>query len=281
MNILNELLSRLDKNSIQYELDKKFKKKIPKFYIPNGVNELGYIEPAPYPKLAIGKINIKIDKKNFQNFHKIIREMGFIFFPKKRFEYFLFDRKIGLVWISLLIDIKVNVNFYGKLICFVGPEGSGKTTTLSAVYTALENFPIEKKLMTFSSFKDSKLWRIYDLSKKLISSKFKGKKLILTDRYIYLTFRKNLILKRILKLFSPKPDIVFVMKSNYNALKERRGPLCSSRENVKNMYDLFGEAENKIEIDTSQNREKNLEFIINKILRLYNNEEKKYFKHFV
>ncbi len=276
MDIIKKIFKELNSKSIKYSIDKMPIGRLQKFKISRGVNELGYIQPAPYPKNLIKKISLKIDKGNVNSLAKILKNLNFTFFPYKGLNFFLFDKTHGLLEIEADANIKAKKIPRKNFICFVGAEGSGKTTTLSAVYTALENFPVKIKIMNFSSFRESKIWRIYDLTKKIFIIIFNKNKLILSDRYIYLTFSKNKIFKKILKFLTPEPDIVFIMKCDYKILKKRRGTICSNRENVERMYSLFREAKNKIEIDTSKNNADNLTFIVNKILKLYEKPIRKF-----
>ena len=275
-NTLESLFNELNKQKIGYNLIRKLPKKFPKLSIPNGVNALGYIEPVDYPKNLIRNVSLKVKESSLNTAIDIIKSKGFVFFDylDNKMIFYYFDSYLGLIRLEIITNRVIenkNRFFKGKFVCFVSPEGGGKTTTLSAVYTILENFQVERKLINFSSFKKSRLWRVYDLLRKILHvylNRFIGN-LLVSDRYIYLTFRKNKILRKILFMLVPEPDLVFIMKSKYKTLKKRRGPICSSKENVENTYCLFEKAKNKMIINTEEPREKNLELIMNKILRLY------------
>ena len=285
MNIIKKIFKELDNQNIKYSTDYKERKET-KFFLSNGINELGYIEPAKYPKNLIKNFVLKVNKYHLIKVVKIIKGLGFKFYRfSKGLTYFYFDMNFGLLRLDLIVSKVSKISFKkpeGKFVCFVGPEGGGKTSTLSAVYTILENFPVERKLMNFSSFKKSKIWRIYDLINKIFLIKFNKERLILSDRYLYLTFRKNLFFKKIIRFIAPEPDIVFIMKADYKTLKKRRGPICSDKKNVENMYGLFEEAKNKIIINTNKSLNENIKLIIDKILTLYmGNEDEKLIRKFI
>ena len=285
MNIIKRIFKTLDNQGIKYSTGYKERKET-KFFLSRGVNELGYIEPAKYQKNLINDLALEVDKSHIIKVIKIIKDFGFKFYKfSNGLTYFYFDMDSGLIRLDLVAPEFSKISFKkpaGKFVCFVGPEGGGKTTTLSSAYTILENFPAERKLINFSSFKESKIWRIYDLIKKIILIKFNKEKLILSDRYLYLTFRKNLFFKKIIRSIAPEPDIVFIMKVNYKTLKKRRGPICSGKNNVKEMYKLFEEAKNKIIINANKPLNDNLKLIIDKILTLYiGNEDEKLIRKFI
>src|SRR3989344_4644078 len=113
----------------------------------------------------------------------------------------------------------------GKLIVFEGADGSGKTSTIDHLIPLLKEQEFSIKRIYFSSLlrKRTILRRSFSLIGKLLSIYFNliiGK-LVLADRYIYLTFRKNEILKKILRTLYPKPDRVFVMKASPKVLRKR------------------------------------------------------------
>tara|TARA_Y100000310_G_C20694281_1_gene824403 strand:+ start:1531 stop:2391 length:861 start_codon:yes stop_codon:yes gene_type:complete len=283
-NILNALVKELKKSSVTAEFNhsSSLPKKIPKIKLPKGTNSLGYFKPARYPKNLLEEITLSVSHSNIKKTSKILKKLGFSLFeirPKYK-SYYLFDSQIGLFNLRLTPDsgsLKTK-NFSpllkGRLICFAAPEGGGKTSTLSAVYTVLQNFPISRESTTFSTFSNSRKDRALDLIKK-ISQVYKNKasgKITLLDRYLFLTFRRSPLLRKILFSLAPKPDHVFIMKAPYSVLKKRRGPLCKPKKEVESLYSLFYKAERKTTIDTTKPIEKNLEIIVNKILRMYNNE---------
>jgi len=275
-NSLIAFFEKLKDQNVKYDILNGKKKifKYPKIKLPKGTNELGYLEKMPYPKELIENVKILVDKNSLEKIRKISRDLGFIlhFRTSLSLVYFYYDISLGLYKLEILTSkkTKINVSPKSKFICFVSPEGGGKTSMLSAVYTALEKYPIGREVMTFSSFRQSRLHRVYDLEKKILkvyANKF-SRKIMLSDRYMYLTFRNSPFLKKIINLISPEPDLVFVMKASYDVLKKRRGPLCSSKENVDSIYELFDKAKNKVIINSETPIEKNLEIVVNKITKL-------------
>ena len=166
--------------------------------------------------------------------------------------------------------------FKGKVIVFEGPDGSGKTTMANAVYTALEKFPIKKEIVHFAThFKKSKpsaLKRLITRNCSILKvywNIFLGK-LTITDRYIYLTFRKHhQIFGKILKFLAPKPNIVFVMKVSPEEIRKRKIGQRDllSNEMIKELYKVYDSIPNKIGIDTKKPIKENLEFVVNSVLR--------------
>jgi len=299
MNIVKELFENFNKNKIKYSVlgDLDLLNNLPKISLPRGTNELGYFQLEKYPSNLLEKIEFLVEEKDLLKIKKTLSNLRFVSLPKHSNTYYIYDSHVGFLKIHLNLtknklkrwkmgnfyvsDNKMETNDWknfklgGKFFCFSSPEGGGKTTTLSSVNTVLQKFPSDVKVLTFSSFQESKLFRIYDLLKKagyVYLNRFLGK-VILTDRYIYLTFKNKKCLRKILKFLFPEPDMVFVLKAPYGVLKKRRGPLCSSRKNVANTYELFDEAKNKMEINTTASKNKNLEKIINKILEIYKNEK--------
>lgn len=299
MNVVKELFENFKKKKIKYSVLGNFDllNSLPKISLPKGTNELGYFQLEKYPSNLLEKIDFLVEERDMFKIKKILSNLKFVSLPKHSNNYYIYDSHIGFLKIRLnftknklkrrkrgkfyvsdnKIEIKDGGNFKlkGKFFCFSSPEGGGKTTTISSVNTVLQKFPADVKVITFSSFRESKLFRIYDLLKKagyVYLNRFLGK-VILTDRYIYLTFKNRRGLRKILKFLFPEPDMVFVLKAPYDVLKKRRGPLCSSKKNVANTYKLFDEAKNKMEISTIASKNKNLEKIINKILEIYKNEK--------
>jgi thymidylate kinase len=179
----------------------------------------------------------------------------------------------------------------GKLICFIGPDGSGKTSSRNQVFSELKKRKIYAKKMYFSSLKrsDSRIFRAIDLILKLYLIRlhlFLGK-IILTDRYIYLTFRNNNILKKFVRIVFPKPDLVFIMVSSIKILKERRekfigvgdkyverieGEKPMTPEEIEGTYKTFFEINGAIKIDTEKPLDKNLKTMFEKIDKEINNK---------
>lgn len=301
--ILTDIFSNLNKENIKFFISgdsNKLTRKYPKIKLPEGRNELNYLKEIPYPSKLIEHLELNVRKEDVQKAAKILRQAGFYFYPfsKPFLSYFFYDRYLGFLNIDILqtkdfSNLKKIKNFYislaninkqnrkyftshlfkGRLICFEAPEGGGKTSTTSAAYTILQNFPAGRRWDTSSSFKDSRLYRIYDLSKKLFQiylNKIRGR-ITLLDRYVYLTFRNNNFLREILLFLAPTPDRVFIMKAPYEVLKKRRGPLCKPESEVNEIYRLFNKAKNKTIIDSEKPIEENLGIIINTILKMYDN----------
>ena len=282
-NILNALVKELKKSSIEAKFNDS--STLPKFSpikIPKGTNSLGYFKPVSYPKNLLEEIKVTVPQKQVKRASQILRKLGFSLFeirPKYK-SYYIFDRQIGLLNLRLapntgsLKTKNFSPLFKGKLICFAAPEGGGKTSLLSATYTALQNFPLPRENSTFSTFSNSRKTRALDLIKKLLTvytNKASGKTTLL-DRYIFLTFRHNKLLRQTLFFLAPTPDQVFIMKAPYSILKKRRGPLCKPKKEVDSLYSIFYKTKRKTIIDSTKPIEKNLEIIVNKILRMYNNE---------
>lgn len=301
--ILTDIFSNLKKEKTKFFVSGDSNKligKYPKIKLPEGRNELNYLKEISYPSGLIEHLEINVRKEDVQKAAKILRQAGFYFYPfsKPLLSYFFYDRYLGLLNIDIALtkdfsELKKIKNFYissvnidnqtkknftrplfkGRLICFEAPEGGGKTSTTSAAYTILQNFPAGRRWDTSSSFKDSRLYRIYDLSKKLFQiylNKIMGR-ITLLDRYVYLTFRNNSFLRKIILFLAPTPDRVFIMKAPYEVLKKRRGPLCKSESEVNEIYKLFNRAENKTIIHSEKPIEENLGIIINTILKMYDN----------
>jgi len=284
-NIIRNLLKDLKKEKIRY--NHNVSGKLSKIKFPDPKNELGYFKANKYPKELI-EVELIIDGESLRRTMKVIRKNNFIFYPYIRpLCYFYYDEKFGLI--RLIVKTEDNQEITkekpkkGHIICFVSPEGGGKTTALSRAYTVLEKFPVNRTHMTFSSFKESKTYRIYDLSRKIFRIKKNNLsgKITLLDRYIYLTFRKKPFLRSVFRIFAPEPSIVFILKADYQTLKKRRGPLCSSKENVNQTYKLFDSAKNKIYINSESDIDENIRIIINNILRLYEDDEEKYIRDII
>ena len=166
--------------------------------------------------------------------------------------------------------------FNGPVIVFEGPDGSGKSTLANAVYTALEKFPIKKEIVHFAThFKDKKpsnFKRFYTRTfsiLKVCKNKIFGK-ISITDRYIYLTFRKkHFFLRNLLRALAPKPDIVFVMKTSPEEIKKRKTGQRDllTNEMIKELYRVYDSIPGKIDIDTNKPIKENLEFMVNLIFK--------------
>ena len=288
-NALVRLFEDFNKNKVKYCVRRRYK------HLPNKL---------------IGDVDFFIERKSMRKALEIIKKRGFVYYPftKPHLFFSYYDRDIGLVRIDILvikklIPVKKFRNFYvpkedrlftsnkkfpekvqtflrrrlyhlfrGKLVCFVAPDGGGKSSMREAVQRALKDYPIEKRLLHFGSRNPGRVYRVFDLLGKIGKTYiniFLGR-LTLTDRYIYLTFRKgNRTLRRIIKFISPKPDIVFVMKVDYKTLKKRRGHLCLSREDVKELYRIFDGIREKKYVNSGRAIKENLEYTVNEILGLY------------
>ncbi|MEK6844985.1 MAG: hypothetical protein AABX44_01895 [Nanoarchaeota archaeon] len=166
--------------------------------------------------------------------------------------------------------------FNGPVIVFEGPDGSGKTSNAKAVYDALEKFPLKRDFVHFAThFKKSKPSAL----KRLITRNFSilkvywnivFGKLTITDRYIYLTFRKkHLFLRNLLRALAPKPDIIFVMKVSPEEIRKRKTGQRDllSNEMIHELYRVYNSISGKIDIDTKKPIKENLEFMVNLILK--------------
>ena len=239
----------------------------------------------------------------------ILQEKGFILYPytKPHYMYYIYDKNIGLIQLDIIIlknlpHIKKYKNFFiseeiinlsqkplykklltffqrkiffmgkGKLICFIGPDGSGKTTAMKNVNEALQKFPIKKQQMIFGALKPSPISRIISRMTSIIKVYwyiFQGS-IVLTDRYLELTFRKKYpVFRKLLWKIAPTPSIVFIMKTNYNTLKNRRGDECLPKETIKDLYKLFLGIFNTKIINTEKHPLINLSYMMQQILNLY------------
>ncbi len=260
-----------------------------------------------------GDIDILLEKKYFLKFIQIIRKLRFKFYPftnPNKF-YFLYDAKMGLIHLDVLltekiIPVKKYKSFYipknektipnkksffekiktgiqrriyylfrGKLIVFEGPDGSGKTSNLIAVYDALKRLPFKKRIIHFAtSFKKTKpsalrrlITRLNCLIKVCLEV-FLGR-VVLADRYVYLTFRKSHpSLRKILLKIVPKPDLVFVMKASPIEIRKRKEGQRDqlSIEVINELYNIYDSIPGRVNIDTKKQIDENLEFMVNKIL---------------
>jgi len=288
MSKIDNIISQIKKEKIPFKLVKS----VPpgsKIIFPKLTNELGYFKQVPCPKNLFRSVYLDIEGTHTERVLKIIRGANFfkIFSREISSVHYLYDKNEGFLEINVNPDEKIlekkkekRMGRKGFFVCFVAPEGGGKTTALSATYMILENFPVVREYLTFSSFRASKLSRIVDIKRKLLKvlKDRKTGRIVFSDRYLYLTFRKKPFLKKILWKIIPEPDLLFIMKAPYKILKKRRGPLCKPKKEVEEIYSLFERARNKIRIDSRNKLEDNMEIIINSILKLYDEENrKKYF----
>ncbi len=266
-------------------------------------------EKLPY-SLNGKDVDLLVAREDFLIVREILKKEGFIFYPftEPHYLYYFYDSKLGLIEIDILLASKIPKrkkyrNFYilkeekkynynksfpyklktgikrklhflfkGKLVCFIGPDGSGKTTSMNAVFDSLKNFPVRKERMLFGALKPSPIQRALSRIGSIIKvymNIFSGK-LTLTDRYLYLTFRKSHpIFRKIFRAIAPKPNIVFVMKASYSLLKKRRKDDVLDEKTVNDLYRLFEKIKNAEWIDTSKNYKKNIDFMIKRVLDLY------------
>ena len=289
-NILIEFFNKCNKKEINYAVRSKSYK-----HLPNSLNNKD--------------VDLLLEKKDFNEVKAILSKLNFIFYPntEPHFMYYAYDTKLGLVQIDILLIDKLPATknykmFYilkdefkpikksfikkiitftkrkfhfflrGRLICFIGPDGSGKTTTMNSCADALIKFPIKQRRMLFGSLPKSaigrlikRIWSIWLVYWYLFTGK-----IILTDRYIYLTFRKSPKLNMLVRSIAPSPDYVFIMKASYKKLKERRGNDCLTKDTINELYTLFKTIPEGININTENKFKSNLDFIVGKVLRLYN-----------
>lgn len=292
-NTLEKLFKEFNRNKISYCIRSRYK------HLPKNLDG--------------GDIDLLLEKKDFIKFINIIKKFKFKFYPctQPNFFYFLYDENLGLIHLDALLikkmipvkkfscfyipsdekhlsnkktffkKIKTGIQrrlhylFRGKLIVFDGPDGSGKTTYVNAVYNELKKFPIKKEVVHFAThFKKNKPSALKRLITRNLSI-FKVYwniclgKLTFTDRYIYLTFRKNhVFLRKILRSFAPRPDLVFVMKASPEEIKKRKiGQRDLLNEKmIKELYAVYDSVPGKIDINTEKPIKENLEFVVNKIL---------------
>ena len=173
----------------------------------------------------------------------------------------------------------------GKLIVFEGHDGSGKTTLINKIAPILKKKGFNVKEIYFSSLlrKKTTLHRTFSLIAKLILSWFYilTGKIVLTDRYIYLTFRKIKLLNRLIIALFPKPKIVFILKATPEVLLKRRSRFEGigkkllkrkgvqlTKEQIKELYDIYESVPNSMIINTSLSINRSIISIMDK-LKLY------------
>ena len=246
-NKLENLFEEFNKKKISYCIRSRYKH-LPKS-LDNGDIDL-LLEKKDFIKFIeiLKKFKFSFYPYTQPNFFYFLydKELGLIhldvilikkMIPIKRFNNFyiptnekqISNKKTFLQKIKTSFQRRIYYLFKGKVIVFEGPDGSGKTTMANAVYTALEKFPIKKEIVHFAThFKKSKpsaLKRLITRNCSILKvywNIFLGK-LTITDRYIYLTFRKHhQIFGKILKFLAPKPNIVFVMKVSPEEIRKRK-----------------------------------------------------------
>jgi len=306
-NALLKLFDEFNKNKVKYCIRRKY---------------------THFTKRLTSDIDMFIQEDDLAKARDILRQSNFLYYPftEPHFFYYFYDSKIGLIMLDIvkinkLMPIKQHKNFYvpkekkyftihksffkkiktflrrkihflfkGKLICFIGPDGSGKTSTLLLTRKYLKKFPIEKKRMYFSSLKrsDSRLYRLFDLILKLVEVHWNlllGR-IVLTDRYIYLTFRKHSFLKKLVRFIYPTPSLVYLMKARPETLRKRRKTFIGvgddmvrrlgeerrlTIEEYKELYQEFEKIKRAKIINSEIPLSKNIIKIMEDILNLYRN----------
>jgi len=283
VNILERLFNELNKNKIKYCVLRKYQN---------------------LPEKPLGDVDLLIERESFGSALKIIKKLDFVFYPFTQPHYFFFgyDKKIGLVNLDVvltnrLFEIERFKNFYipahgrdlrirklflgkiktnlqrkfyylfkGKVISFIGPDGCGKTTFINSVYSILENYGVKKQKIYFGSRVDNKLYRVFDLSKKVLHvylNKFLGR-ITFTDRYVYLTFRNNAFLNKVIRFLAPTPDKVYLLKVDVGEILRRKKEL--SKEKIEELYRFYSRIKGAIEIDNNKEVEENLEVVVRDVL---------------
>ena len=265
-NLLEKLFEEFNKKRISYCIRSRYNH-LPKSLDNGDVDIL--LEKEDFLKFIeiIKKFKFKFYPYTQPNFFYFLydKELGLIhldvilikkMIPIKKFNDFyipanenpISNKKTFLQKIKTSFQRKIYFLFRGKVIVFEGPDGSGKSTLANAVYAALEKFPIKKEIIHFAThFKKSKPSAL----KRLVTRNFSifkvywnvlFGKLTLTDRYIYLTFRKNhVVLRKLLRALAPKPDIVFVMKASLEEIRKRKIGQRDllSNEMIKELYKVY------------------------------------------
>jgi hypothetical protein len=280
LNILAELKKEFKKEGVSCKFDNvKDPNKLSVLKVSNVLNWAGYFKPRHYPFNLKKKILLNFKDKN--QVKKVLERKGFKENPLARGKgYYYYDESLGLLYFPIeeYKDTRKKIHFNkGKIICFISPEGGGKSSLLSSTYMILDNYQFPRKVLHFGSLKPSRAYRVFDLSKKILLlwlNNLLGR-ITLTDRYIYLTFSENKILRKIIRILAPTPDIIFILKANYKTLKKRRGVLCPPKKRIDEIYATFEEIihDNKITLNSERSIEKNLSIVIPAILSLYDDKQ--------
>jgi len=195
------------------------------------INSLNFTKyPFTQPHLFYYKYDdnlglIQLDIVKVEKLTGIIKFKNF-FIPKKnsKYENFRVKKRVLFKIITSFLR-KFYFIFKGeKLFCIVGPDGCGKTSTVNYILKILKNYPVKIKKIYFGRKKLNNLHRTIDLSYKLILiyyNLFLGR-IVLTDRYIYLTFRNNRLLKKLILLIFPRPDRVYLLKNRPELIFKRK-----------------------------------------------------------
>jgi thymidylate kinase len=158
----------------------------------------------------------------------------------------------------------------GKLIVFVGPDGCGKTTLSNSFLDAIESFPEKKIKIYFGSRKGNRFYRIFDLIKKIAKVRINillGR-IIVTDRYIYLTLRKS-FLKKIIRSIAPKPSLIFFLETNSKIILKRKQEL--NEKQINELNNLFKGIKNVNAINVENSIQECTTEMAKKFLNLYKN----------
>lgn len=285
VNSLEVLFKRFNLNGIKYCILRKY-------------------EGLPF-KIK-GDIDILVEEKDFKKILETVRKEGFLYYPftEPHFFFFKYCSEVGLIKLDItkrerILPRKKFKNFYipkgsrdirikksivkklktrskrllhysfsGKLICFEGPDGCGKSTLARSTKEVMSNYPIRSDLIYFGTKKWGKLYRILDLLRKILliyKNKFLGR-ITFTDRYIHLTFRNYPILNKLVRILSPKPDRVYLLVAPVSVILDRKKEL-SPRE-IIDLYEYYAKLKHLRKIDSGEKVGKNLSFVINDVLKL-------------
>lgn len=266
-------------------------------------------------KIDGGDIDILIIKEDFYKVLKLIKDKGFVFYPftHPNLFYYYYDKNLGMIHLDIMLarsfpKVKKHKNFYipynqetipnkksigekiytgirrriyylfrGRIICFEGPDGSGKSTYAKALYESLRRYGLKKEIIHFATpFTNGKepsaLKRFYTRTYSILRA-YKNKmlgRITITDRYIYLTFRKHhSFLREILLFLAPKPNIVFVMRASPQTIRKRKKGQRDrlSIDSIKELYELYDAIPNAKIIDTEKPIKENLYYVVNEVLR--------------
>jgi len=101
---------------------------------------------------------------------------------------------------------------------------------------------------------------------KTYLNKFLGK-ITLTDRYIFLTFRRSSPhLRKILQLVSPKPSKIYLMKAKPSTLKVRKGKNSLSPKEIKELYQLFEQIPHLTVLNAEKSLKRNISYVVDSLL---------------
>jgi len=293
-NTLEKIFYEFNKNRIKYCIRGKYR------HLPKTLNG--------------GDVDTLIERKDFPQALKIIRKLGFKFYPHTdpNLFYFYYDFQLGLVHLDILliekmVPIKKHKTFFipadekpipnrknflwkiktsimrklhylfrGPVIVFEGPDGSGKSSNLREVLEAIKRIKLKKDKVHFATpfkgnRKPSSLDRLISRTRSLLrvyKNKILGR-VSITDRYIYLTFRKsNPLLRKLLRFLAPKPTLVFVMKASIKTIRRRKKGQRDnlSPEELRELYRVYDSIPRAKFIDTEKPIKENLGTMVNLML---------------